>query len=70
MPRGWKKRKPGCRGATTGWSCSNTRWEVLPPKLLAEFLPTGCTVPFIVLAERADEKAVADMIQAGAWDRC
>jgi DNA-binding response OmpR family regulator len=26
-------------------------------KLLAEFLQTGCAVPFIVLAELADEKA-------------
>ena len=37
-------------------------------KLLAEFLQTGCRVPSIVLAELAAEKAVADIIQAGAWD--
>src|ERR1700678_2807605 len=37
-------------------------------KLLAEFLRTGRTVPFIVLTERADEKAVAEIIQAGASD--
>jgi two-component system cell cycle sensor histidine kinase/response regulator CckA len=35
-------------------------------KLLAEFLHTGRTVPFIVLTEHADEKAVAELIQAGA----
>jgi two-component system cell cycle sensor histidine kinase/response regulator CckA len=37
-------------------------------KLLAEFLQAGRAVPFIVLTEFADEKAVADIIQAGAWD--
>jgi PAS domain S-box-containing protein len=37
-------------------------------KLLAEFLQTGRAVPFIVLTDQADEKAVADIIQAGAWD--
>ena|ERR1700722_12592558 len=37
-------------------------------KLLAEFLQSGCRLPFIVLAELADEKAVAEIIQAGAWD--
>jgi two-component system, cell cycle sensor histidine kinase and response regulator CckA len=37
-------------------------------KLLAEFLHTGRTVPFIVLTEHADEKAVAEIIQAGASD--
>jgi PAS domain S-box-containing protein len=37
-------------------------------KLLSEFLHRGHTVPFIVLTEHADEKAVAEIIQAGAWD--
>ncbi len=37
-------------------------------KLLAEFLQTGRTVPFIVLTDQADEKAVAELIQAGASD--
>jgi PAS domain S-box-containing protein len=39
-------------------------------KLLAEFLHSGRSVPlpFIVLTEHADEKAVAEIIQAGAWD--
>jgi two-component system cell cycle sensor histidine kinase/response regulator CckA len=37
-------------------------------KLLAEFLQTGRVVPFIVLTDQADEKAVAEIIQAGAWD--
>ncbi|MGA8274508.1 MAG: response regulator [Candidatus Sulfotelmatobacter sp.] len=37
-------------------------------KLLAEFLQAGRAVPFIVLTELADEKAVAEIIQAGAWD--
>lgn len=37
-------------------------------KLLAEFLQDGRAVPFIVLTEHADEKAVAEIIQAGAWD--
>jgi PAS domain S-box-containing protein len=37
-------------------------------KLLAEFLQTGRAVPFIVLTDQADEKAVAEIIQAGAWD--
>jgi PAS domain S-box-containing protein len=37
-------------------------------ELLAEFLQAGRTVPFIVLTEHADEKAVAEIIQAGAWD--
>jgi len=42
----------------------------MPPatKLLAEFLQTGRVVPFIVLTDQADEKAVAEIIQAGAWD--
>src|ERR1700734_1595088 len=37
-------------------------------KLLAELLHTGRTVPFIVLTDQADEKAVAELIQAGASD--
>ena len=37
-------------------------------KLLSEFLHTGRTIPFIVLTEHADEKAVAEIIQAGASD--
>jgi len=37
-------------------------------KLLAEFLHTGHAVPFIVLTEQADERAVAEIIQAGASD--
>jgi two-component system cell cycle sensor histidine kinase/response regulator CckA len=37
-------------------------------KLLAEFLEAGKAIPFIVLTELADEKAVAEIIQAGAWD--
>ena len=37
-------------------------------KLLAEFLHTGRTIPFIVLTEHADEKAVAEIIEAGASD--
>jgi len=36
--------------------------------LLSEFLQNGRPVPFIVLTEHADEKAVAEIIQAGAWD--
>ncbi len=37
-------------------------------KLLAEFLQSGITIPFIVLTERADERAIAEIIQAGASD--
>jgi two-component system cell cycle sensor histidine kinase/response regulator CckA len=37
-------------------------------RLLSEFLQAGRAVPFIVLTEHADEKAVAEIIQAGAWD--
>jgi two-component system, cell cycle sensor histidine kinase and response regulator CckA len=37
-------------------------------RLLSEFLQSGRTVPFIVLTERADEKSVAEIIKAGAWD--
>ncbi len=37
-------------------------------KLLSEFLHTRGATPFIMLTERADEKAVAEIIQAGAYD--
>jgi two-component system, cell cycle sensor histidine kinase and response regulator CckA len=37
-------------------------------KLLSEFLHTRGAMPFILLTEHADEKAVAEIIQAGAWD--
>jgi two-component system, cell cycle sensor histidine kinase and response regulator CckA len=37
-------------------------------KLLSEFLYTRGAMPFILLTEHADEKAVAEIIQAGAYD--
>jgi two-component system cell cycle sensor histidine kinase/response regulator CckA len=37
-------------------------------RMLGEFLQAGRAIPFIVLTERADEKAVAEIIGAGAWD--
>ena len=37
-------------------------------KLLSEFLQTRGALPFILLTEHADEKAVAEIIQAGAYD--
>jgi two-component system cell cycle sensor histidine kinase/response regulator CckA len=37
-------------------------------KLLSEFLHTRGAMPFILLTEHADEKAVADIIRAGAYD--
>jgi PAS domain S-box-containing protein len=37
-------------------------------KLLSEFLHSRGTMPFILLTEHADEKAVAEIIQAGAYD--
>jgi len=37
-------------------------------KLLSEFLQTRGAIPFILLTEHADEKAVAEIIQAGAYD--
>jgi PAS domain S-box-containing protein len=37
-------------------------------KLLAEFLQTRGATPFIMLTERADERAVAEIVQAGAYD--
>ena len=36
--------------------------------LLSELLGTGHSIPFIVLAENADEAAIAHILQAGAWD--
>jgi hypothetical protein len=68
MPRRWKKRKPCCRGANYGlvWfehEMGSARYE------------TACGVSadrvygafHRARAELADEKAVADMIQAGTW---
>ncbi len=37
-------------------------------RLMAEFLHIGVSVPFIMLAEDADEKSVAHLIQAGVWN--
>jgi two-component system, cell cycle sensor histidine kinase and response regulator CckA len=37
-------------------------------KLLSEFLHTRAALPFILLTEHADEKAVAEIVQAGAYD--
>jgi two-component system, cell cycle sensor histidine kinase and response regulator CckA len=37
-------------------------------KLLSEFLHTRGAMPFILLTEHADEKAIAEIIQAGAYD--
>jgi len=37
-------------------------------QLLSEFLHTGVNVPFVLLTEHADEKALAEIIQAGAVD--
>ena len=37
-------------------------------KLLSEFLQTRGAMPFILLTEHADEKAIAEIIQAGAYD--
>jgi two-component system, cell cycle sensor histidine kinase and response regulator CckA len=37
-------------------------------KLLSKFLRTRGAMPFILLTEQADEKAVAEIIQAGAYD--
>jgi len=37
-------------------------------KLLSEFLQSRGALPFILLTEHADEKAVAEIIQAGAYD--
>jgi len=35
---------------------------------LSELQQAGISIPFILLTEVADEKTVADIIQAGAWD--
>jgi PAS domain S-box-containing protein len=37
-------------------------------KLLSEFLQGRGAIPFILLTEHADEKAIAEIIQAGAYD--
>ena len=42
--------------------------DVAATKLLSEFLHTRSVVPFILLTEHADERAVAEIIQAGAYD--
>lgn len=36
--------------------------------LLADFLHAGVSVPFVLLTEDADEKTVAQMIEAGVWN--
>ena len=36
--------------------------------LLAEYLHSGSSVPFILLTEHANEETVAEIIRAGAWD--
>lgn len=36
--------------------------------LLADFLQRGRAIPFIALTEQADEKAVAAIVHAGAWN--
>ena len=36
--------------------------------LLADFLRAGHSVPFILLAEDANEATIANILQAGAWD--
>jgi two-component system cell cycle sensor histidine kinase/response regulator CckA len=42
--------------------------DVAATKLLSEFLYTRGAMPFILLTEHADEKAIAEIIQAGASD--
>lgn len=37
-------------------------------QLLAEFRQSGVAMPFVLLTEHADERSVADIIQAGAYD--
>jgi two-component system, cell cycle sensor histidine kinase and response regulator CckA len=37
-------------------------------RLLAEFLQVGISLPFILLTEDADEKTVAEIIEAGTWN--
>jgi two-component system cell cycle sensor histidine kinase/response regulator CckA len=36
--------------------------------LLSDFQRGGLSVPFIVLAENADEETIAEILRAGAWD--
>ena len=42
--------------------------DLAATRLLAESLHSNGAVPFIMLTEHADEKAVAEIIQAGAYD--
>lgn len=42
--------------------------DVSSVQLLGQFLYAGTPIPFIVLTENADEKTVAEIIAAGAWD--
>jgi PAS domain S-box-containing protein len=37
-------------------------------KLLSDLRQEGRVIPFVVLTENAEEKAIAEIIQAGAWD--
>ena len=37
-------------------------------RLLAEFLHSGVSIPFLVLTEEADEQTVAEMIEGGTWN--
>jgi two-component system, cell cycle sensor histidine kinase and response regulator CckA len=37
-------------------------------QLLAEFLQAGASVPFVVLTEDADERTIAELIEAGTWN--
>jgi two-component system, cell cycle sensor histidine kinase and response regulator CckA len=37
-------------------------------QLLAEFLQAGMSVPFVVLTEDADERTIAELIEAGTWN--
>ena len=37
-------------------------------RLVAEFLHTGHSIPFILLTEDSDEKTVAEIIQSGMWN--
>lgn len=43
--------------------------DLAATKLVSEFLHTRGAMPFILLTGHADAKAVAEIIQAGAWDR-
>ena len=42
--------------------------DVAAVHLLSDFLQAGVSIPFILLTERADEQAVAEIIAAGAWN--